>query len=101
MNAFLKTLLVTAACTVPMFLPAAAQAELVGPLTVVNQSAECVEIFYNGRYIGTVHEGDTTTFRVHDHRHVTTITAFCEEDHDLVARAHWHGHRCEYVMVVR
>jgi hypothetical protein len=101
MKTILKTLCVTAACVIPLLAPLSAQAGLCGSLVVLNQSDECVEIFVNNQLIGTVHAGETSVFEVENHSHATTIKAFCEEDHDLVGRLHYHGLRDAVRFVVQ
>ncbi|MCZ2343025.1 MAG: hypothetical protein LC104_14730 [Bacteroidales bacterium] len=75
--------------------------EILGSLTVVNQSSECVKIYVDGRYVGTVHEGEVERFRVHTHSHNTEITAICEEDGEVVGQAYAHGHNHPVSWTVR
>ena len=68
------------------------QKALLGTLTVINHSGECLRIFVSGRYVGTAHEGTTSYFRVHDHNEPSHLDAYCEEDGDLVSEQNVFGH---------
>jgi hypothetical protein len=69
------------------------QKELFDTLTVANHSGECLRIFVSGRYVGEAHQGQTTSFYVHDHNNPTTLTAVCEQDGDVVSHRHIFGHQ--------
>lgn len=99
MKGLLKLMVLSVVTVVPAVWPSNAQAGLCGPLTVENRSNECVKIFFNNGYIGTVHEGETTTFQMEDHQDATTIKAVCE-DGDQVARVHFHRVLTQYRMVI-
>lgn len=99
MKGLLKLMVLSVVTVVPAVWPSNAQAGLCGPLTVENRSNECVKIFFNNGYVGTVHEGATMTFQMEDHQDATTIKAICE-DGDQVARVHFHGLRNQYRMVI-
>ncbi len=64
---------------------------LFGTLTVVNHSGECLRIYVSGRYVGEVHAGEQASFHAHDHSHITTLVAICE-DGEQVASRNLHGH---------
>lgn len=66
--------------------------ELVGTLRVENHSHECLRIFVDGRYVGTVHEGHTRSFHVHAHNWHNHFDAYCEEGGELVQHADYSGH---------
>ena len=101
MKTLFKSMAAMAVCCSFLMNTGSAQAGLCGPLTVQNTSNECVKVFMNNVYLGIVHEGETQTFIVNDHSHVTTINAFCEDNNDLVARVHWHGIQSQYFLAVR
>lgn len=65
--------------------------ELIGHLTVANHFHECLRIYVSGRYVGTVHSGETMPFYVHDHNDSTLLDAYCEDGH-LVRRECVWGH---------
>ncbi|WP_437205693.1 hypothetical protein [Planctomicrobium sp. SH664] len=65
--------------------------DILNSLTVSNHSSECLKIFLDGRYLGTVHEGYSTTFPVHSHRNPNVLQAICE-DGDLVSQEFVYGH---------
>lgn len=69
--------------------------DLVGYLFVTNHTGECLRIYVSGRYVGEVHAGQRATFPVHDHNHVTVLTAVCEGGH-LAARRNLDGHFHDY-----
>ncbi|WP_010581795.1 hypothetical protein [Schlesneria paludicola] len=71
--------------------------ELLGRLTVINHSGECLKIFVSGRYKGTVHEGETISFHVHDHNQATRLDAICESDNDLVSQQFVFGHNHDFI----
>lgn len=69
-----------------------------GDLYVINHSHECIRIFVNGFYQGTIHEGQTSRVHVHDHyNHHTELTAICEGDGQIVSKACVEGHQHRYV----
>lgn len=70
--------------------------DLHGRLTVINHSGECLKIFVSGRYKGTVHEGETVSFHVHDHNNPSRLDAVCEEDNDLVSQQFVFGHTHDF-----
>lgn len=71
---------------------------LIGMLTVVNHSDECLKIYVHGQYVGECHTGETQSFYAHDHHNPTILQAFCEQDGDLVeSKALWgHNHCCHW-----
>lgn len=75
--------------------PAEAARELHGNLYVTNKSGECMRIKVNGRYIGTVHDGQTVKFHIHNRDFDTVIEAECESGGDVhtsrIFRGHNHG----------
>lgn len=101
MKTLLKSMAALAVCTGFLMNTGSAQAGLCGRLIVQNTSNECVRVFMNNNYLGTVHEGETQYFNVSDHSNATTIKAYCEDDNDLVARVHWHGQQSQYFFAVR
>jgi len=66
--------------------------ELIGTLRVINHSHECLKIYMDGHYLGTVHEGHTRSFHAHSHRHHNHFDAYCEEGGELVEHADYSGH---------
>lgn len=80
------------ACLIIGGLPLVASAEILGTIEVTNHTNECLRIFVDGRYVGTVHEGTVGLLRVHSHAHENVLDAYCEEDGELIRHAHFHGH---------
>ena len=64
---------------------------IVGTLQVTNHASECLRIFVDGRYVGEVHQGETTNLHVHSHNNPNQLQAFCEDDNDLVKQATFFG----------
>jgi len=69
-----------------------ASKELIGSLQVANHSHECLRIYMDGRYLGTVHEGHTQSFHVHNHNWHNHFDAYCAEGGELVQHANYSGH---------
>lgn len=65
---------------------------IIGTLQVINHADECVKIFVDGRYVGTVHAGETRNLHVHAHGHHNHLDAYCEDDNELVEHGDFSGH---------
>lgn len=63
-----------------------------GTLEVTNHTSECLRIYVDGRYVGTVHNGRRAQFHVHAPAETNHLDAYCEGGH-LVRRGHVMGHR--------
>lgn len=75
--------------------------EILESLTVTNETGECVKIYVDGFYVGTVHRGGTKRFGVHTHTHKTEVTAICEDGGEVVGRSYAHGHHHNVSWTVR
>ena len=74
---------------------------IVGTLVVINQSPdECVNVYDNGRFLGTVHAGTTQAFHVHDHGE-SHLDAYCEEGGELVSTTCVFQHTHHYHWIIR
>jgi hypothetical protein len=60
-------------------------------LIVTNHAGECLNIYVDGRYVGQVHEGDTSRLHVHSHANPNHLTAYCMEGGEVVDHAHFWG----------
>jgi hypothetical protein len=69
---------------------------LFGTLLVRNHTHECLRIFVDGYYVGTVHMGHEHGFYVNAHSHHNILQAICEEGGELVSEDCIHGHHHFY-----
>lgn len=67
--------------------------QILGTLTVINHTGECLDIYVSGNYVGRVHTGQVRTFYVHDHNYHSHLDAYCVEGGELVREACAEGHR--------
>jgi hypothetical protein len=63
-----------------------------GTLEVTNHTRECLRIYVDGCYVGTVHVGRRAQFQVCAHGYTNHLDAYCEGG-CLIRHAHVVGHR--------
>lgn len=66
--------------------------EIYGHLTVDNHTPHDLRITVDGREVGRVRSGGTSSFRVHAHAYENHLDAYCTEDNELIAHGNVRGH---------